>query len=156
MSFGLKNKIYGNGANGIQLARSEENTISHSEIWNNSEYGVHILDSSRTNYVLHNVIRNCGSGGIYLYEGQNNMIISNALMENHKLDAWDNNENNMWLGNFYSDYRGSDLDGDGLGDVPYVIHGRRGTISIDPGPLMIAPVDGGPPGGHEVIFQMIV
>ncbi len=77
-------------------------------------------------------------------------------MDNDKFDAWDNGGNNIWRGNFYSDYWGRDLNGDGFGDVPYVIHGLKGTISMDPGPVMIAPVDGGPPGGHEVIFQMII
>jgi len=152
----LKNEIYENGADGIHAVCSEENVVSESNIWNNSEYGVHILDSSKTNVLIYNVIRNCGSGGVYIYEGQNNMITGNVLMNNDEFDAKDNGGDNIWRNNFYSDYMGSDLNGDGFGDVPYVIHGQRGTISIDPGPLMIAPVDGGPPGGHEVLCQMIV
>ena len=133
----LKNEIHENGADGIRVARSEENMISENEIWNNSKYGVLILDFSNTNTITYNVIRYCELGGINLYEGQNNLITANILIGNHNFNAWDNGEDTIWAGNAYSDYRGSDLDGDGFGDVPYVIHGRRDAISIDPGPVII-------------------
>jgi hypothetical protein len=63
------------------------------------------------------------------------MMSGNILYENQKFNARDNG-GNVWLGNFYSDYSGKDLDGDEVGDQPHIIQGRRGAMSIDPKPFV--------------------
>ncbi|MEA2045950.1 MAG: right-handed parallel beta-helix repeat-containing protein, partial [Euryarchaeota archaeon] len=134
----LKNSIHDNEADGLHIADSKQTLISGNEIWNNGEYGVQIHGLNLRHILTHNVIRNCGSGGIYIYEGQIIILTDNSLVDNQNFNAQDNDAN-QWEHNFYSDYMGSDLDGDGFGDEPYVIYGRRGAFSVDPKPLMTAP-----------------
>jgi hypothetical protein len=65
----------------------------------------------------------------------NNTIYQNNFIDNPG-NAYDTT-GNMWdngtVGNYWSDYTGSDSNGDGIGDTPYMI---PGNISMDQFPLM--------------------
>ena len=76
------------------------------------------------------------SHGIYLYYSSNNLLYHNNLINNTNNNAYDtstNQWNTSTVGNYYSDYTGSDNDSDGIGDTSYQIPGGS---SIDYFPLM--------------------
>jgi parallel beta-helix repeat protein len=100
------------------------------------------------------------SGAIFINEGASNKIVRNQIIDsdygvvigdssnnqaylnnfcNNKHQAWAiNNEMNFWdngsAGNFWSDYREIDGNGDGIGDSPYTIDSHN----VDHYPLMTA------------------
>jgi nitrous oxidase accessory protein NosD len=62
--------------------------------------------------------------GLFLGDSDNNTIQHNDFINNTKQastvdsqSSWDNGAQ----GNYWSDYRGTDTDGDGIGNTPYVI-----------------------------------
>ena len=61
-------------------------------------------------------------GGIHIRTG-GNIIYHNNLIDNsvQAVDAASNEWDFEGEGNYWSDYTGEDLDGDGIGDTPYVI-----------------------------------
>ncbi|NYT01321.1 MAG: hypothetical protein GKC10_00955 [Methanosarcinales archaeon] len=108
----LKNRAEGS-LNGIELTRN----CAFNVVWGN------------------NISRN--TNGIRLDKNYNNLIYSNNLVGN-TVSGYDNQTHNFWnasVGNYYSDYRGSDLDGDGIGDQPYVITKGSGEAA-DSRPLI--------------------
>ena len=108
---------------GIRLsAGSSYNTISGNNIKSNTKYGVWIWLSSNNNTVSGNDIMN-NNYGTYIRDCSNNIIYHNNFIEN-SIQASDNSPNkNYWNhpelleGNYWSDYPGEDLDGDGIGDT---------------------------------------
>ena len=128
---------------GIWFWQSLNNTVKDNMICNNSR-GLDLRCSSN-NTVTRNVIdRNSREGylnscGIYLESSFNNFIYLNTFNNMDNIATF--NSDNIWnstskitytynnsqytsyLGNNWSDYNGSDKNGDGIGDTPYAIGG---------------------------------
>ena len=139
------NGIYGNNISksrfGIDLSYTSANGISENVVSESSWSGIYIASSSSNN-ITRNTVRNStygfdfGSTGIQNYLAENNILenevgiwirnISNnntiihSNFVNNSKQIQSNGTVNFWNngceGNYWSNYNGSDLDNDGVGD----------------------------------------
>lgn len=106
---------------GISLAKtSDGNSVYENTITKNDE-GIHLF--SDFNSIYENTIEN-NWAGIYSLKSEENIIYRNNFINNtvqvdmgDSVGVWDNGAE----GNYWSDYDGQDLNGDGIGDtlLPY-------------------------------------
>ena len=142
----LYQNILENDSFGIRLAFemlanvspfSYNNSIFENTI-NSCNQGIHLF-SADENRVFRNSISNCTAYGIFLCCADGNMFYNNNFLANtlqvyEEHSVWTGmgledyfSENNTWDagfsigGNFWSNYKGTDADGDGIGDTPYII-----------------------------------
>ena len=124
-----ENIIDSNGFKYLQIESCNNNTISGNNIsYDNVPYIIEIHDSS-TNVFYGNLVEavywntNLRLG----VQTQNNTFYGNSFFGEDEListeaaiyhNLWDNGI----YGNFWSNYNGTDLFGDGVGDVPYIIN----------------------------------
>ncbi|UCG69311.1 MAG: right-handed parallel beta-helix repeat-containing protein [Thermoplasmata archaeon] len=152
------NTVLSNGGTGIDISLSDDNTISNNMLEGNN-YGVHMFAASNNlvhrnfisnsrygidvrasmtsdNIFMGNTILNSTEFGIYVNSAVNNYFYHNNII-NNMIQAYDDVDN-IWDngypsgGNYWDDYTGSDGNGDGIGDTPYVIDSN----SRDNYPLM--------------------
>jgi parallel beta-helix repeat protein len=114
---------------GIVLDRSNSNEIQSNTLLDNDIIGIDLGSSDNNriinNHVFKTIQKITGGIGIRVYSSKGNIIYLNNII-NYKEDAkiiesytntWDNGR----LGNYWSDYNGTDTNGDGIGDTPYTI-----------------------------------
>jgi parallel beta-helix repeat protein len=128
------NTVLYNEGEGITLDWSSNNTVEDNMILNNTDAGVYLYGYDKRGDV---VLRRCCNNtiisntvldnqiGIYANHTENNVIYHNSFINNtdqvglsNSFDIWDNG----YEGNYWSDYAGTDSDGDGIGDNPYIIN----------------------------------
>ena len=101
-----------------------------------------IFHSSFSNSVYDNVVAFNSNSAVYFRGCSNNRFFRNDFVENndpiicwYSSNIWDNGSE----GNYWSDYNGTDMDGDGIGDSPYSIltlHLTGESYDYDNYPLM--------------------
>ena len=109
---------------GIYLYGSTFNSISDNSIVNNGGAGLWYFGSSHNNMLSNNVADNQISMYFEL-QCRNNTIYHNNFVNNElqffpdidSVNSWDNGVE----GNYWSNYNGTDDDGNGIGDTQYVI-----------------------------------
>ncbi len=114
-------EIYGNN-NGMIMRYAFNNTVEGSRIVNNFVNGVWLFQC-HDNVFHHSDFEN-NAWGVYLQYSPNNVFHLNNFVGNGE-HVYDNTVN-VWndsVGNYWDDYSGTDLNEDGIGDVPYRING---------------------------------
>jgi len=132
----LADNIVVNNSNGVSFHGASNNNITGT-ITSNNNIGIYLYYSNNNALSCNNASNN--NFGIFLYSSNNihNTLYNNNLINNTNYDARDYNDKNQWdsgaVGNYYSNYNGTDPDGDGIGNDPYQIPGGG---SVDRYPLM--------------------
>ncbi|MFB3766381.1 MAG: nitrous oxide reductase family maturation protein NosD [Methanotrichaceae archaeon] len=147
----VENHAQGND-HGISLLGSGGNTVRGNNPINNAQDGIGFLDDCVNNIISENTATG-NAIGILLQDSSNNIVYLNDFINNEQ-NAKSTRSQNRWhspepmnyssrdksitsyLGNYWSDYNGSDSDGNGIGDDPYKFNGDQ-----DDHPLMKRGID---------------
>jgi parallel beta-helix repeat protein len=111
---------------GIEVFRGSNNFFTRCEISDNVRGGVLLLWTSEQNAIIKSTIKHNGyTGGLegVRCESANNIYMNNFI--DNYIQAYDLFSNSKWddghLGNYWSDYKGHDWNGDEIGEKPYVL-----------------------------------
>ncbi len=111
---------------------SGDNSVIRNCYIHDNEIGIYD-DGSDGMEVYNCTIINNSVAGIKSIPSTTNMNIYHNNLINNPTNAIDNSEgSNLWDYNYYDDYTGEDLDGDGIGDIPYDIEGSAGEQDLHP------------------------
>ena len=127
-NFTLSGNILKNNTDGILLGATSYCKIFGNNITENGKWGIALFDGSNNITVYENYIVN-NDVGINFFDlppsANFNKFYHNIFLENSPhvsnilrlQQIWDNG----FEGNYWSDYSGTDNNGDGIGDAPYVM-----------------------------------
>jgi len=118
--------------NGIYLNLSSSNNEISKNVIKSNERGIYLnssnVGSCKENRIHNNTIMSNKIGMYFPSTSENNTMYHNDFLGNTE-QAYDDGTGNEWFnvtleeGNFWTDYEGTDSDGDGIGDIPYDING---------------------------------
>lgn len=116
---------------GLLLDTSRTNMLENNSISRNS-YGVILENMAESNTLTNNSLYMNGLG-MYLRGATGNMIFLNKFFNFvNAVDEGTNSWNSSSAGNKWKDYNGTDADGNGIGDTPYVVNQTTGSIDYMP------------------------
>src|SRR5271157_423073 len=133
------NIVDGNANDGIHLDEFTGNNDVTGNMANYNAYGVS-LDSASNNNVTGNTIRHNTNTGIFIGNGAGNVLWLNKIDSNPVNASFIGTGTNYWnstaksqytynghvytnyTGNYWGDYKGIDVTGDGIGETPYTVN----------------------------------
>lgn len=128
--------VVGGFGMGISLLDNSSNNVVARNTARDNFNGVELTKGCRFNAIYANNLSD-NKHGIRLDKNYNNLVYGNNFVRN-TISGYDNSSRNIWnttFGNYYSDYRGEDQDGDGIGDIPYSMP-KGDQDEVDARPLM--------------------
>lgn len=132
--FVIKNCVIEKARNAAIYLNSVTNGRIEGSQFTLGEAGVRLLNASG-NVIAGNVIADNHYGVVMMVDSRGNKIYGNSFIDNG-MSGLDQRHLNTWsgaTGNYWSDYTGTDANGDGIGDQAY-------SSLYDPRPLMSPPV----------------
>ena len=118
------NNVITDCKNGVELFGSPKNSLVANNISRCTQYAIYLAISDNNTFYHNNFVNN----QVTFYE-EHDFIYPFPSTYYSKGNRWDNDEE----GNYWSDYTGTDIDGDGIGDNPYFVYENK----TDNYPLMI-------------------
>jgi len=111
------NTLYDNATHGILLTQVTRSEAIDNIVVGNSK-GVFVYNSLY-NTIRGNLVARNNLGLHYWGGAEENEIVDNSFIANEIQAKFVASHDQVWEGNFWSDYVGWDVDGNGRGDVPY-------------------------------------
>ena len=108
---------------GIKLGFASNNTVTSNNVLSNMRFGIMLDDSDNNKIYLNNLIDN--SQNAYDDTGTNAWTSTRRITY-----KYNGNTHTSYLGNYWSDYAGSDINGDGIGETPYPIDSDADTYPL--------------------------
>ena len=139
-----ENTILNGTRAGIQSVRLDGITIQNNTCMYNQLYGIWMGEDAIDNIVTLNVLKQngdftveIGSGIIVDTLSSGNNITMNDFISNYE-NVINNNYGAFYDLNYYSDYEGTDDDGDGIGEDPHLIDSGADTSDLHPRVLTLS------------------
>jgi nitrous oxidase accessory protein len=133
----VQNVLSNNHVYGISLLSSSNNVLSNNSINANEEFAVRLRDNSNNNTFTFNTFSGNAKLAVYSGYSSGNRFYLNDFINNPVAIAspegnlvnstekytytYSGSTYSSYVGNYYSDYKGVDSDGNGIGDTPSVI-----------------------------------
>ena len=129
------NELNSNNNFGVSLYQSKSNVFSRNALSSNAQFGVRLRDGSDSNTFVYNAFRANAENGVLIGNSRDNVFYFNNFLEekSHFYSQASNDINSTkklnytykgdsfsgFVGNYYSNYAGTDKNGNGIGDTQF-------------------------------------